>query len=223
MSESEPREGNASTPQGGREEARPKRWLLWLVIPAGVAAALLLLVAVSGFLYLFSGQEVALSPEEKRLILDIEALSQWMEYSPNSSAATITKTRYLDGSVGIDYEYQDSEDTSTPYLSYSLNLERTAADATLVYMPMWAATKVGLGFSESANVSIQERNDLFRWGDASRFGLLKSNGSAFGNLFVARKGKTVVFCAFSGVYFDDTESIRQLLSPVLSRLDRYEP
>jgi len=136
---------------------------------------------------------------------------------------TRTKTRYLDGSVGIDYEYHDLEDPSAPYLSYSLNLERSVSDATLVYMPMWAATSVGLDFGDSADVSIQERNDLFRWGDASRFGLIESDGGAFGNLFVARKDKTVVFCAFSGVYFTDAESIRQLLSPVLARLDGHKP
>ena len=63
---------------------------------------------------------------------------------------------------------------------------------------------------------------LFAWGDESRYGQLQAAGQPFGNIFVARKGNRVVYCVFSGVYFDDAEAIAELLTPALDRLDAYE-
>ena len=64
------------------------------------------------------------------------------------------------------------------------------------------------------------RNDLFRWGDDSEFSLLKANGLSFGNVFVGRKGKRVYMITVSGIYFDESAEIRDLLGEKLRALER---
>ena len=74
-----------------------------------------------------------------------------------------------------------------------------------------------------AEIEVVERNDLFEWGDRSRFTILKTDGQPFGNVFITRKGKHVFYVLISGVYFDDRESISDLLSEPLTRLSSYTP
>ena len=62
-----------------------------------------------------------------------------------------------------------------------------------------------------------------KWGDQSECLLLYSEGEPVGNFFIARKGKHIVTFLMTGIYFDDAESFRDLMMPVLDRIDRYKP
>jgi hypothetical protein len=65
-----------------------------------------------------------------------------------------------------------------------------------------------------------ERNDLFKWGDASKFCLLESKGMPVGVVFSARKETRVFLITISGVYFDDSAEIEELLGERLRALAR---
>ena len=65
-----------------------------------------------------------------------------------------------------------------------------------------------------------ERNDLFQWGDASKFCLLEAEGAPVGVVFSARKETRVFLITISGIYFDDSAEIEKLLGERLSALDR---
>jgi hypothetical protein len=68
-----------------------------------------------------------------------------------------------------------------------------------------------------------ERNDLFRWGDRSRFGIVKSDGLPRGNLFVARKDRFVFHLVVVGVYFEDSEAFADLVMPALLHIESSRP
>jgi hypothetical protein len=95
------------------------------------------------------------------------------------------------------------------------------SDAKTTYVSLWGGTKVAFYVFGEVQVDLQEKNELFRWGDESRFGLLLADGRPFGNVFVAKKEKRVVYLLVSGIYFDDTESFSAFLSPYLERLDAF--
>ena len=99
----------------------------------------------------------------------------------------------------------------------SITVEPSISDARISY----TAVKAGfsLGFSGEPGVKRVKRNDLFRWGDASEFSLLKASGLSFGNVFVGRKGKRVYMITVSGVYFDESKEIREFLGDHLRALE----
>ena len=89
----------------------------------------------------------------------------------------------------------------------------------MTYSALWTGTMLGTRLGGGVSITIEERNELFKWGDQSRLAILKSNGLSIGNIFVARKGKSCFFMILYGVYFDDSESLKELLLPTLSLLE----
>jgi hypothetical protein len=177
-----------------------------------------------GVLFNATGTEEALAPGERELVLDIGHLTAWMEgYSPNLASESVKKTRYIDRSYEIQYTYEVPDDDSAPYLSYLLNFEPTETDANSTYFSLWGGSKVAFYAFGAVKVDVDEKDDLFRWGDESRFGILRAEGRPFGNVFIARKGKTVVYLLLTGVYFADSESVSALLTPYLEKLDSLSP
>ncbi len=67
-----------------------------------------------------------------------------------------------------------------------------------------------------------EHNDIYEWGDESKFVILKSNGEPYGNIFTCRKGKKVFYVIWNGVYFDDPVWAADLLDPVMERVQAHK-
>jgi hypothetical protein len=192
-----------------------------LLIPIGLVASVAAIIAL-GALFNLTGTSVALADGERELVLDITHLTGWIpDYSPNRAAETVQKTRYIDDSFEIEYVYAIPEDDGAPYLSYSVTFEPSETDASTTYVSLWGGTRVAFYAFGGTQVEVQEKNEIFRWGDESRFGLLLTEGRPFGNVFVAKKGKRVVYLLLSGVYFDDPENFSGLLTPYLEKLDAF--
>ncbi len=202
--------------------SRPRPWLwILILIPLGLLAALAAVIGL-GALFNLSGTSVALAAGERELVVDIAHLGGWMEgYTPDPAGETLEKTRYIDDSYEIEYVYDLPENDEAPYLSYTVTFEPSASDASTTYVSLWGGTKVAFYVFGEVQVEVQEKNELFRWGDESRFGLLLAEGRPFGNVFVAKKGKRVVYLLVSGIYFDDSESFSGFLTPYLERLDAF--
>ena len=88
---------------------------------------------------------------------------------------------------------------------------------------MWAGALMGMKILGEADIEVIERDDIFRWGDESTFSILSLDGEPFGNMFRTRQGNRVLFIIFSGIYTDDSESVGDLLLPVLNQLYTYAP
>jgi hypothetical protein len=59
---------------------------------------------------------------------------------------------------------------------------------------------------------------LFQWGDQSYSAYLEKNDTRVGNLIVVRKGNKIFNLILSGLYFDNTEYVKQLLIPKLEKM-----
>lgn len=210
------------TPRPTPRKARPRPWL-WILIllPVGIAATLGAVVGL-GALFNMTGTSVALAAGERDLVVDISHLQGWMkDYAPNPAGETLSKTRYIDDSFEIEYVYDLPQDDEAPYLSYTVTFEPDESDASTTYVSLWGGTKVGFYVFGDVQVEVQEKNEIFRWGDESRFGLLRTGDRPFGNVFVAKKGKRVVYLLVSGIYFNDSESFSDFLTPYLEKLDAF--
>ena len=164
-------------------ETAPKKrraWL-WLAVltPLAAVGTVALLLAL-GVLFKASGETLEPTREERALLLDIWHLSSWMAgYTPDLSGERMTKTRYFDDSYEIEYVYDLPDDQAAPYLTYSLTFEGTEADARGTYTSIWGGTKVAFMMLGDTEVSVDERSELFQWGDFSRFGVLTTDGIPF--------------------------------------------
>lgn len=188
--------------------------IIGLAVLAGLAALATLVIGVA-FVYIYSSQQVPVSSEERAELLDIETLAEWVEdFSPSLEFEIVTKTEYWDKTTEISYEYDSPGDIDPYYLMYTIHRERDPSDAWALYGTLWVGTQAGLMLADG-EVQIAERNDLFKWGDRSRFGLIQADGHDIGNVFVGTKDETVFYCVFSGVYFDEAGPVSEILLPRL--------
>jgi len=200
----------------------PRKSRTWLFVVLGLAGAALLgflVVVGSGALFVLTAKEQPLSANDKAALLTIEDVALWMEdFAPDKSLESFSKKKYLDGSYEIDYEFEDSSDDAAPYVMCSIAVEQKTSDALISYKAMQAG--LNIGFVAKGGVKQVERNDLFKWGDASNFCLLESEGMPVGVVFSARKETRVFLITVSGIYFDDSSDIEELLGKKLRALDR---
>lgn len=210
--------GPSSTP-------RPSRGGNKTVVLVIIGVAVVGMIGMCGFfaliaVYWGSGKEEPVTAQDRRVVFQINELADWVEgFEPDPNLESTVKTKYLDNSFDIAYEYDDPAEES-PYLASSVAIEKNVADAVSSYSGIWGGVRVGTMFGD-VDVEFVPRDDLMSWGDKSEFVILKSDGAPFGNMFVTRKGTKVFFVIFGGVYFDDPVAIRELLTPVLRRLDQY--
>ena len=122
------------------------------------------------------------------------------------------RERWFDGSVMIDYEFDAPEELGLPYLSSSAERHPSRSDACMSF----TAGNVG---AQLGGMELDERNDLFKYGDKSSFGLLVSEGNPYGNFFGMCRGKTTFMVMLGGYYFDDGETWGELLKGPLEALD----
>lgn len=198
---------------------KSRKWLwIFLLIPTAVIGAILLFVGAIA-LFIFTGQDEPVTAQDRAIIVDIHSLANWIEnYTPSPQEESIKKTRYMDGSYDVEYEYSLPDDTDGYYLACTVTVENSAEDASYNFFGFWKGFELvatGLG------VNVEERNDLFQWGDHSRFAVLKTEGQPVGNMFITRTDKYIFSIILSGVYFTDTESINDLLLEKLERLPSY--
>ena len=201
---------------------------VWIIVAAVIGICIIgtiLLVIGVGVLFWATSTEEPLGPNDQAAIVDIDMFRAWSgdPYAPDYSGEKITKTRFIDGSYDIDYDYDIPEDPNAPYLNCNITIEKDNADAKTSYVSIWAGAIIGIRLLGDADVEVTERNDLFRWGDESTFAILSINGEPFGNMFSARKGNRLLFIIFSGIYSDDGETVSDLLLPRLNQLHTYAP
>jgi len=194
-----------------------------LVVVLGLAGAALLGVLVivgTGSFYLFlTAKEQPLSAKDKAALLTIEDVALWSEdFSLDKSLESFSKKRYLDGSYEIDYEFDDPADEDSPYVMCSIAVEPKGSDALIAYKAMQAG--INIGFAAEGEVELVERNDLFQWGDASKFSLILSGGVPVGMVFSARKDIRVFLISVSGICSDDPVLIEALLVDHLRALEQ---
>lgn len=208
-------------PRRAAPAKKKSRKTLYLVLGLGLGIPLLLVLLVVGATLLFelTSSSEPVGTADRALLLDAEAVAEWLEgYEVQPNTATVTKTRYIDGSYELDYEYEDDRDDDYLYVTSNVSIERKVSDAITVFATLELGVKIG-----ADDVEFDKRPDLLRWGDATSCAILRQDGEPFGNFVIARKGKRVYMIVISGVYFDEPDALQELIVPFFERLDGYTP
>jgi hypothetical protein len=208
---------------------RPRRKGRSVLFIVGVIAGVLLLgcggLGALCYVLFIHETEEPVTAADRELVITAERLAQFVPtLHPDPSRGTLRKVRHFDGSREITYEYETPEGADEPlYVNFLVGLERNAQDATYSYTGQKIGTKIGMRLEGGGHLQEVDRNDLWHWGDDSRCALLTNGGKPVGNVFMARKGSRYFSLMIVGVYFQEAGPIRELLGPMLQRLDNYTP
>jgi hypothetical protein len=205
---------------------RRSPWLIvLLVLGLGFMAVvgLIVLVAAAGAFFLYTAEEQPFTDKDRQVVVTVDDLMGVVEdFSPDHDAETTGKSKYIDKSYEIEYEYEHPDEDQPLFLHSSVSVEPSVSDAKTTYMSVKMGMSIGLSAS-GEDAQLVDRDDLFQWGDESRCALVTSGGFNVGNFFVARKGTRVFCLMITGHAFDDRESLEKLVKPKLERLESYSP
>ncbi len=210
-----------ASPPGSRTPLKTVGALL--VLAALSVAAVVVLVVVEAALVMFTPAEGAVDPQERRLVVDISAVAaQIDDYVPQPRRETLREHRYIDGSREIEYTYAQSR-ADDLYLRSTFIVAASPAEAKAVFRKCWDVEPWRKALFGGQKVVLEERNDLFAWGDESRLAVIfvgvGVGGKPGGNLFIARKGAAVFSLLVTGVCFDRQEAFASLVLPTLARIE----
>ncbi len=191
---------------------KKKTWLIVLLV-LGIPVAMIVLAAAAIVGYAALADESPATEQDLQVVLKAADITPYMvEYTPQPATESGNRIIYPDRSGEIEYEYDDGGQL---YVYSIYSFDRSDSDAKGSY----SAYQFGAGLGmRGEDITEKEANHLLSWGDQSACYLLVYEGNPIGHRFIARKGKKVVNFTFSGVYFEDPEVFRELMTPVLSRV-----
>ena len=151
------------------------------------------------------------------LVLRIEQLESYGLTLPDDfrSHESLERERWFDGSFMITYEYQSPSGLPSLYSTAERHLSNS--DACDSFSSVNFGLSLGLGDDE-----LSIRDDLFRYGDKSRFGLVMADGQPVGNYFAMCQANRSFMVLLAGIYFDDGKQWGQLIGPTLDAVSRMD-
>lgn len=187
-------------------------------IIAGILGLLLLIGAI-GATYVLSAKDFTLTSAQRETLFTAPEAGKTWHLSPSRAYEDLTAEKYLDGSVMIDYYYDDQVHDEI-YINCTISEEPTLDDAKIGYPIEWAAFEVGTRLPGQAEITLTKQDHLFSWGDASKFVFQETEGSVYGFALITRKGKKTYFLDVWGLTLDNTAEIEAALLPVLERFEK---
>ena len=211
---------------GGQSALRRKRgrrmWLMLLLGPGGLLVVVATTAGLAALVIIFTAPR-EVTRRDRQVLVDAQAVAGHLEnFTPNPRRETLLKRRHLNGSWELDYRYDDPTLPHAAYVHCRVSVEPTVAAAVAAYRSLWDAHGPTVMVGD-ARADIIERNDIFHWGDESRFAIVRVAGADCGNLFVARKGTRVFYLLVTGATWHETLAFSDLVTPPLSHLEAYEP
>jgi len=167
---------------------------LWLILGLCLGVPLLGVVLYGTFL----GFEVDAEPGDRERVLTIEDLG----YSAEDGEETLSRTRYIDWTSALEYEY---EDAGGLYIYCFHSEEHTERDARNVYTGQVAGGSLMIGVLEEG-MDLVDSPDAFTWGDQRSSRVITVDGIESGYYLSVRKGKHVFSVAISGLVIEDLDA-----------------
>ncbi|MBK8254804.1 MAG: hypothetical protein IPK82_19355 [Polyangiaceae bacterium] len=188
----------------------PKKKAAWFVIPA--------VVIVAGALGYgcFAGFDVEPKPSDRELLITVEDVTAGLSFQKDAKFETIKRTWYIDGSVDLTYEYDDTNGKVPVYISSQVTRTASRKDADGQYVGMKLGAKAVFGMMTS-DLSEVPRDDWIKWGDRSTSVALSVPQGYVGYYFVGQKGDRVVLFVLGGLPVTEDGSLAKMLLPKLEK------
>ncbi len=167
-------------------------------------------------------EKLPITDDDRALLVTLDDLAALASLEEDPSLAELHKARLFDGSVELKYLYDEGEMGGT-YVETLVDIEPDEHSAEGAYAGLHLASGPAAQLI-SGGFRLEERDDLFSWGDESRHRVLvDERGAVAGHLFTARRGRKIFDFTLIGLGLDDRAALERLLSPKLERLEAYRP
>lgn len=190
----------------------------WVIVCLAIVFSVVALGAFIAY-YVLSAKDFTPTLSQKACLVTANDLASQFAITVDPSAEVWTAQRYLDDSLEIDYEYDDTS-PSMIYINCSLSVDASNSDAKFSMAGYWEGMKLGTKIGDGAAVDFEEANQIFQWGDDSHFAFLQTGGDRYAFVFVGRKGKKVFFVTIANAVLEDPAEVQAFLEPILERFDR---
>lgn len=156
--------------------------------------------------------------EQKKLVLGPAAFEVYdVQLDPKCNK--LTSKRNLDRTREIAFEH-DCEG-SDYYISSSAEISPTVRDARESFVISVGAFRTGVAIGDA---ELQPRAELLPFGDQRYAAIIhNTKKKPVGNVFVVRQGRVLHSLLLTGIYFDEAEDVRELLTPLLEESRRQFP
>ncbi|MDB4470119.1 hypothetical protein N9046_07290 [Akkermansiaceae bacterium] len=171
---------------------------------------LLIVFGIQIAFWVFSASEFDPSTSQKESVITIDYASEFFLIDRDAGVEEWDFERFIDGSIQIYYLYVD-ESTS---LDCTISVERNRGDALASYIAEWQTLKLRNKFSE-VKIEIEAKDEVFAWGDDSKFGFQLADDTRNGFAFIARKDNKIYFVDAWGLLLEDPEEISEFITPKL--------
>jgi len=188
---------------------KSSRWKVPLIV-IGVIVGLLIVFGIQIAFWIFSAREFEPSTSQKESVITIDYVSEFFLIDKDAGTEEWNCERFIDGSIQIYYLYVD-ESTS---LDCTISIERNRGDALASYIAEWQTLKLRNEFSE-VKIKIEATDEVFAWGDDSKFAFQLADDTRNGFAFIARKNNKVYFVDAWGILLEDPEEISEFLTTKL--------
>lgn len=184
---------------------RKNTWRVWVLV------AIAAVVGIGSVLFVAfqAPDEFPMTEAERDVVVTVDDIAEFIDVGVEVVEETAIRYVYFDDSYELVYSYEDEE----IFIGSSLSVAASTSDARIEYLTL----TVGMDYGEG--IEAEDRGSMLRWGDSSKCVLLVGPEGPVGNYFVARKGKKIVHVHLVGVYFDEREPFRELMMPILKRVN----
>lgn len=196
-----------------------KKLLILLGGILGVGLLVVGAIAFYAFLFFLTADDIELNEGEMACIVTIDDLANLRELEIHRKGESWDNQRFVDRSVQIYYFYDDWLDEEVQ-ISCNLTIERKVSDALIAYNIEWGGLNVTNRWLGENSVKLEMANEVFAWGDQSKFAFQTIEGERYGFAFVGRKGRKVFFLDCWGILLEDPEEIRDLLNRHLTQFEK---
>jgi hypothetical protein len=192
---------------------KSSRWKVPLIV-IGVITGLLILFVIQVAFWVFSARDFEPTKSQKDSVITIDYAAEFFTINRESGTEEWSCERYIDGSIQIYYLYSDE----LTALDCTISVERNKSDALASYIAEWQTLKLANKISET-EIVLEEVNEVFSWGDGSKFAFQVSDNSRNGFAFITRKGNKIYFVDAWGLLLETPDEISKFLTPKLELFD----
>lgn len=168
-------------------------------------------------------RKLPVTDADRNLLLRAGDLSAYgYGFQPIDKYETFTKSKTIDGSYDLEYEFEtpESEEQHPLFLYVLVSVGKEKVDARINQGTEKLTLLLGL---KANGINEEEIPNFYRYGDASSFYVLKKDGVPIGNYFTVREGSKTYSMVISGMYFSDPELWKEIIEPKLKQFSLYRP
>jgi hypothetical protein len=191
-------------------------WHILIIVGLVSLTSIGFVVGVAAY-YAYQGEVLPTSAAEKRIVVTASDAQQFIaNFVVRHDAETLTKTKFPDESISVDYAYDHPQDDSQLLINCRVTIYKTSSEAEQAFDLQSKVTSWTLGEGTLAE------QEWFKVGDKPFMATVQNkDGVIMGNYVTYIRDNRVFTLQIYGLGFEDPIAMNQLIAPIVNAIDAY--